>query len=128
MEFFLNKNLVFIDSMQFMNYSLKDLVKNLSDNDFKYLTDFQIFQIFQIFDENYLTCNKIWNKFSMKNMSDYHDHYFQKDVLLLADVFEKFIDMCLNIYGLDPCHYFSSSGLSWDVILKMTGVRLNCRH
>ena len=189
MEFFLNKNLVFIDSMQFMNYSLKDLVKNLSDNDFKYLTDFQIFQIFQIFDENYLTCNKIWNKFSMKNMSDYHDHYFQKDVLLLADVFEKFIDMCLNIYnfhqifqifqifdenyltcnkiwnkfsmknmsdyhdhyfqkdvllladvfekfidmclniyGLDPCHYFSSPGLSWDVILKMTGVRLNCRH
>ena len=128
MEFFLNKNLVFIDSMQFMNYSLKDLVKNLSDNDFKYLTDFQIFQIFQIFDENYLTCNKIWNKFSMKNMSDYHDHYFRKDVLLLADVFEKFIDMCLNIYGLDPCYYFSSSGLSWDVILKMTGMRLNCRH
>ena len=38
MTFFLNKNLVFIDSMQFMNSSLEKLVKNLSDNDFKYLT------------------------------------------------------------------------------------------
>ena len=36
--FILNKNLVFIDSMQFMNSSLEKLVKNLSDVDFKYLT------------------------------------------------------------------------------------------
>ena len=60
----------------------------------------------------------------MKNMGDYHDHYFKKDVLLLADVFEKFIDTCLKYYGLDPCHYFSSPGLSWDAMLKMTGVKL----
>ena len=46
------------------------------------------------------------------------------DVLLLADVFEKFIDTCLKFYGLDPCHYFSSPGLSWDAMLKMTGVKL----
>ena len=39
MAFFLNKNLVFIDSMQFMSYSLKKLFKNLSDDDFKYLTE-----------------------------------------------------------------------------------------
>ena len=37
-------------------------------------------------------------------MGDYHDHYLKKDVLLLADVFEKFIDKCLKFYGLDPCH------------------------
>ena len=37
MVFFFNKNLVFIDSMQFMNSSLDELVKNLSDEDFKYL-------------------------------------------------------------------------------------------
>ena len=36
---FFNKNLVFIDSMQFMNSSLEKLVKNLLDNDFKYLTE-----------------------------------------------------------------------------------------
>ena len=57
----------------------------------------------------------------MKNMGDYHNHYLKKDVLLLADVFEKFIDTCLKFCGLDPCHYFSSPGLSWDVMLKMNG-------
>ena len=60
----------------------------------------------------------------MKNMGDYHNHYLKKDVLLLADVFEKFIGTCLKYYGLDPCHYFSSPGLSWDAMLKMTGVKL----
>ena len=43
---------------------------------------------------------------------------------LLADVFEKFIDTCLKFYKLDPCHRFSSPGLSWDVMLKMAGVEL----
>ena len=60
----------------------------------------------------------------MKNMGDYHDHYLKKDVLQLADVFEKFIGTCLKYYGLDPCHYFSSPGLSWDAMLKMTGIKL----
>ena len=44
--------------------------------------------------KDYLTCGKTWDKFEMKNMDDYHNHYFKKDVLLLA-VFEKFIDTCL---------------------------------
>ena len=60
----------------------------------------------------------------MKNIGDYHDHYLKKDVLLLADILEKFIDICLKFYGLDPSPYFSSPGLIWDVMLKMTGVRL----
>ena len=47
---------------------------------------------------DYLTCKKTWNKFKMKNMGDYHDHYLKKDVLLLADVYEKFIDTCLKCY------------------------------
>ena len=60
----------------------------------------------------------------MKNMGNYHDHYLKKDVLLLADVFQKFIDTCLKFYKLAPCHYFSSPGLSWDAMLKVTGVKL----
>ena len=44
--------------------------------------------------------------------------------MLLADAFEKFIDTCLKFYELDPCHYFSSPGLSWDVMLKMANVEL----
>ena len=39
MVFFFNKNLVFIDSMEFMNSSLDKLVKSLSDEDFKYLVE-----------------------------------------------------------------------------------------
>ena len=46
------------------------------------------------------------------------------DVLLLADVFEKCNNTCLDYYGLDPCHYFSSPGLSWDAMLKMTRTEL----
>ena len=46
--------------------------------------------------KDYLACKKTWDKFEMKNMGDDHDHYLQKDVLLLIDVFEKFIDMCLK--------------------------------
>ena len=45
-------------------------------------------------------------------------------MLLLADVFERFISTCLKYYELDPCHYFSSPGLSWDAMLKMTAIEL----
>ena len=55
-------------------------------------------------------------------MGDYHDDYLKKVVLLLADVFKKFIDTCFKFYKLDTCHYFTSPGLSWDAMLKMTGV------
>ena len=43
---------------------------------------------------------------------------------MLTDVFDKFIKTCLKYYELDPCHYFSSPGLSWDTMLKMTDVKL----
>ena len=46
--------------------------------------------------EDYLKCENIWNKFEMKSMGDYNNYYLKKDVLLLADVFEKFIDTCLK--------------------------------
>ena len=118
--------------MQFKYSSLVKQVKNLSDNDFmdsfkrfnqENLPDKKCFHssvkdgttgddgkklYSHISDEDYLTDNKIWNEFSMINMGDYHDYYLKKDVLLLADVFEKFIDTCLKFYRVDPCHYFSS--------------------
>ena len=71
-----------------------------------------------------MVCEKIWDKFKMKNMGYYHDHYLKKDVLLLTDVFEKFISTYLKYCKLDPCHYFSAPGLSWDAMLKMTDVKL----
>ena len=60
----------------------------------------------------------------MNTMGDYHDPYLKTDVLLLADVFEKFISTCLVYYGLDPFHCFGSPGLSWDSLLKVTGIKL----
>ena len=71
-----------------------------------------------ICDEDYLMWKQIWNEFNMKSAGDYYDHYLKKDVSLLADVFEEFIDTCLKFYKLDPCHYFSSPGLGWDANVK----------
>ena len=77
-----------------------------------------------ISEKKYLASINVWNAFKMNTMSDYHDLYLKADVLLLADAFEKFINTCLEFYGLDPCHYFSSLGLSWDAMLKMTKIEL----
>ena len=57
-------------------------------------------------------------------MGEYHDLYLGSDLLLLADVFESFGKTCLQYYSLDPCHYFTSPGLSWDAMLKMTKIKL----
>ena len=60
----------------------------------------------------------------MKNMGEYHDNYLKRDILLIADVFEKFITTCLKYYGLDPCHYFRSPGLRWEAVLNMNETEL----
>ena len=74
--------------------------------------------------KGYLTCEKIWDEFDIKDTGYYLDHYLKKDVLLLGDVTEKFIGTSSKFYAFDPCHYFCSPGLSQDAILKMTGVKL----
>ena len=77
-----------------------------------------------ITDEEYNHAQNFWNTFHLKTMGEYHNLYLQSDVLLLADVFENFRKTCLEYYRLDPCHYFTSPGLSWDAMLKMTEVNL----
>ena len=66
-----------------------------------------------ISEKDYKSDKNIWNTFKINTLGDYHDLYLKTDVLLLADVFEKFIKTCLNYYGLDPCHYFSSPGYAF---------------
>ena len=162
MAFIINKNLVFVDSMQFMNSSLDSLIKNLVDGDFKYLsgefrgkclklieekgvypyeyvnsfkkinevelptkdTFFSSLRDEHISGKDYEKAKNVWNAFEIKKMGEYHDLYLKTDVLLLCDVFEKFINFCLDYYGLDSCHYFSAPGLAWDAMLKMTGIEL----
>ena len=77
-----------------------------------------------ISDENYNHTLKVWENFGCQTMGDYHDIYLKSDVLLLADVFESFRKMALDTYKLDPAHYFTAPGLSWDAMLKLTGVKL----
>ena len=60
----------------------------------------------------------------MNAMGDCQDLYLKADVLLLADVFERFINTCLDYDKLDSFDYFSRTGLSWDAMLKMTGIEL----
>ena len=162
MAFTINKNLVFIDSMQFMNSSLNKLVRDLNDKNFKYLSEefsgtklklvkekgiypYEYINSIKRFNEDelpnksnffsslkdsgvnekeYERAVNVWKVFRIKNLGEYHDLYLKTYVLLLADVFEKFVETCLNYYRLDPCHYFSSPGLSWYAMLKMTGIKL----
>ena len=77
-----------------------------------------------ITEKNYKHACNVWNTFKMKTFKDYHKLYNETDVLLLADVFENFRNLCLKIYGLDPVYYFTAPGLAWDACLKMTNINL----
>ena len=77
-----------------------------------------------ITNEDYKHALNVWDVFKMKTFKDYHELYNETDVLLLADVFENFRNNNLKIYNLDPAHYFTAPGLSWDACLKITGVEL----
>ena len=81
-----------------------------------------------ISDADYAHAQKVWEAFSMCTMRHYHDRYLESDVVLLADVFEAFRKMCLIYYQLDPLHYYSSPGLSWDACMKMTNESLDPIH
>ena len=77
-----------------------------------------------ITDEDYAHAQKVWNTFNIKNLGEYHDLYVQSDTLLTADVFENFIDKCIDICELDPAHFLSTPGLAWKACLKKTEVKL----
>ena len=77
-----------------------------------------------ISEKDYNHAKDVWNAFRIKNVGEYHDLYLQSDVLLLTNVFENFRNTCMQYHELDPCHYFTSPGLSWDAMLKMTNVKL----
>ena len=77
-----------------------------------------------ISDDDYKHAQKVWDVFEIKNLGEYHDLYVQSDTLLLADIFENFRNMCLNIYELDPVYFVSAPGLAWQACLKKTEVKL----
>ena len=77
-----------------------------------------------ISESDYVHATEVFNTFKLKDLGEYHDLYLKTDVVLLCDVFEHFRNMCMQQYGLDPCHYYSSPGLSWSACLKKSGACL----
>ena len=76
-----------------------------------------------ISDKDYTHAQKVFNEY-YTDMGDYHDLYVKTDTFLLADVFEKFRDKCIEICGLDPSYFYSAPGLAWQAYLKKTDVKL----
>ena len=77
-----------------------------------------------ITDEEYVHAKQVWATFGCRNLGDYNFLYVATDSLLLADVFKNFRKVCPEKCGLDPAHYYNAPGLSWDALLKKTGVEL----
>ena len=60
----------------------------------------------------------VFKNLSNKNLGNYHDLYVQSDTVLLADVFENFINIYIKVYELDPAHFLSAPELAWQACLK----------
>lgn len=65
-------------------------------------------------DSDYLHAQPVWNVFNCQNLHEYSNLYLKIDVLLLADIFENFSQICGKTYGLEPGHYYGSPGLFFD--------------
>ena len=75
-------------------------------------------------EDDYEHAQRVWKKFRIRNLGEYHDLYLRTDVILLANVCEVFRDTCLEHYSLDPAHFYTSPGLAWKACLKKTGAKL----
>ena len=119
--------------------NLLGLVKQKGVYPYEYMDSFKKFSYKQLSDrpkffsflkdeciseKGYLHPVDKWIVSKRNTLGDYHDLYLKTDILLLADVFQKFISTRLEYYGLGTCHYFSSPGLSCDAMLKMTEIEL----
>ena len=86
-------------------------------------------QFYSVLNDQHVTngeydnAKKVWKPSTLRQWVNTMT-YTQSDVLLPANVFKSFRKTCLQYYKLDPCHYFTSPGLSWDAMLKMTNIKL----
>ena len=107
-------------------YDYMDSFQRFSEKYLPEIEDFySILNDTNISASDYEHAKRVWSLFQIRDLGQYHDLYLKTDVLLLADVFENFRSTCLSHYRLDPCHYFSAPGLSWDALLRMTKINLD---
>lgn len=78
--------------------------------------------------EEYQFAQTVWSAFNVVNIQQYTNIYLKTDVLLLADIFENFRETSMIAYGLDPAHYFTLPGYSWDAMLKFTKAKIELIH
>ena len=106
-------------------YDYMDSFEKFEDDKLPKKEDFfSIMNNEHITDEEYQHAQNVWDEFGLSSMGGYHDLYLKSDILLLADVFENFRKTCQQYYELDPAHYFTTPGLSWDAMLKTTETKL----
>lgn len=77
-----------------------------------------------ITDEDNAHAKEVWRVMNIQTMGEYHNLYVLCDVLLLADVFERFRSISLKSFDLDPAQYYTLAGMCFSACLKMTGVEL----
>ena len=80
---------------------------------------------FHLTEKDYTHAQRVFNHFNMTDLKDYHNFYLLTGVLLKADVFENFRDMCLQYYDLHPAHNYTFPDLSLQAALKITDVKLD---
>ena len=78
-----------------------------------------------ITDADYTHRKRVCKDFQIKSLGEYHDLYVQSNILLLADVFENFRNMSLEVYEFDSAKFISAPGLAWKAALKKTKVKLD---
>ena len=78
-----------------------------------------------ISEKEHAHAKKVFEHFEMKTLQDYHNLYLLQDIFLLDDILTAFRQVCLKTYKLDPLHYYTAPGLTWDAGLKYTGVTLD---
>ena len=76
-------------------------------------------------DADYTHAQRVCKDLEIKKTGEYHELYVQSDTLLLANVFESFRNMRLEMYELDPARFLSTPGLEWQTALKRTKVKLD---
>jgi hypothetical protein len=81
-----------------------------------------------ISSDDYNFAQKVWKLFNCRNLVDYTKIYCKIDTILLAEIFQKFRSDMIQFSTLDPSHYMSLPGYSFDSMLKFTKCKLHRLH